>query len=647
MINAPLTGGSAADLLALGLGAADDDALDGDLDGDLDLGEFLCACPELELQGCLGRGGMGVVYRARQVRLDRDVAVKLMSPEVAKDPEFADRFHREAKAMARLQHPGIVGVHDFGHAAGVYYIVMELVDGPNLRQLMAEQLDPDLASRMVGQLCDALAYAHGQGVVHRDIKPENVLIDRDGRVRIADFGLAKLQREAAPGTAVRTRHVLGTPQYMAPEQIRDPNSVDQRSDIFAVGVVFYEMLTGQLPVGRFQSPSELGPGDPALDDIVLRALEANRDRRFQAASEICAALSTIGEAATLTDAVTPKRRAWLPMAAGGLAVAGAVAMAWHLGRGPSEPAAPVEAALVAPVSDVPAAKPAINRARWPVRDLGILDPSVSSVVGVDWAELRQAPVIQRLSAALPQHSPIVERCRDLILKQTNKILIGLTPDATPVDVLIHADWDIAALDDCLTAATQVLKERPRNVEMSWKSEAFGEHRRIKLTVDDKPFTVTVGKRDSRVAVTLRPVTAEEFDAMLRGEATAGPLAERVLEAVDLAAPIWFFAEPEPGLLPMDMVAFNGAVSLWDQLNVDATIEFADKESATGAKVLIESYANVIASLPDITDPPNVTVEQQGRRIKARANVTVPKHLDKTDLNVSFQGPDKGRLQIGR
>ena len=358
--------GTPAQLLALGLGSGDGARLE----EELDLGAFLCACPELELQGCLGRGGMGLVYRARQVRLDRDVAVKLMSPELASDPEFAERFEREAKALARLHHPGIVGVHDFGEAAGVYYIVMELVDGPSLRDLMTQEVGHAQASEIVGQMCVALSYAHEQGVVHRDIKPENVLIDRAGRVRIADFGLAKMQREAAAGTAMRTRRVLGTPQYMAPEQIRDPGSVDHRSDIFAIGVVFYELLTGQLPVGRFPAPSELGNGDARLDAIVLRALESNRDRRFQAASEIAVALSTIG---TTTDpslnARSPRRR-WGPWILGATAAVAVGALVLVRADGELQPPRDAPAAVEpTPTIESATLSPTIPRDRWPAREL--------------------------------------------------------------------------------------------------------------------------------------------------------------------------------------------------------------------------------------------------------------------------------------
>src|SRR2546423_3378140 len=214
--------------------------------------------PQLELLELLGRGGMGSVYKARQKNLDRLVALKVIPPEAAKDPTFAERFQREARAMARLNHANIVTVYDFGQVGDLYYLLMEYVDGVNLRHaLHASRLAPEEALAIVPQICDALQYAHDQGVVHRDIKPENILLDRLGRVKIADFGLAKMLGKSPENfTLTGTQQVMGTPRYMAPEQIEKPSSVDHRADIYSLGVVFYEMLTGELPMGRFQPPSQ-------------------------------------------------------------------------------------------------------------------------------------------------------------------------------------------------------------------------------------------------------------------------------------------------------------------------------------------------------------------------------------------------------
>ena len=244
--------------------------------------------PQLEILGLIGQGGTGAVYRARQRQLDRLIAMKILPAEVSQDPAFAERFMREARALARLNHPNIVAVHDFGQADGFYYFLMEFIDGATLRQVLAEgKLAPREALAIVPQVCEGLQYAHDQGVVHRDIKPENILLDKTGRVKIADFGLARLVG-TDPGTRRLTqpREVMGTPHYMAPEQVEKPQFVDHRADIYSLGVVFYEMLTGELPLGRFAAPSQKVQVDVRLDEVVLRALEKEPERRYQQASQV-------------------------------------------------------------------------------------------------------------------------------------------------------------------------------------------------------------------------------------------------------------------------------------------------------------------------------------------------------------------------
>ena len=259
--------------------------------------------PQLEILEFVGRGGMGAVYKARQRELDRIVAVKILPPEVGRDPSFAQRFTREARALARLSHPNIVAVHDFGQTDGLFCFVMEFIDGTNLRQAMlAGQLQPQQALAIVPQICDALQYAHDEGVVHRDIKPENILLDKRGRVKIADFGLSKLiaSGEATPELALTGTHqVMGTVRYMAPEQLEGAKAVDHRADIYSLGVVFYEMLTGELPLGRFAPPSRKVQVDVRLDEVVLRALEKEPQRRYQQASDVKTAVEAIPRDAKL------------------------------------------------------------------------------------------------------------------------------------------------------------------------------------------------------------------------------------------------------------------------------------------------------------------------------------------------------------
>jgi predicted Ser/Thr protein kinase len=253
---------------------------------------------QLEVLQLLGQGGMGAVYQVRQVKLDRLAALKIVRPESAHDSAFADRFTREARALARLSHPHIVAVYDFGEVAlatgngetprKLYFILMEYVDGANLRELIATgELAPEQALAIVPQICEALQYAHEAGIVHRDIKPENILLDKQGRVKIADFGLAKLaSRSPQEMTLTKTHQVMGTPRYMAPEQMEGSHAVDHRADIYSLGVVFYEMLTGQIPAGHFEPPSKKAQVDVRLDEIVLRALAREPERRYQHASDV-------------------------------------------------------------------------------------------------------------------------------------------------------------------------------------------------------------------------------------------------------------------------------------------------------------------------------------------------------------------------
>lgn len=252
--------------------------------------------PQFEILGLIGRGGMGAVYKARQPALDRLIALKILPPRAGNDPGFTERFSREARALARLNHPNIVSVHDFGQAGGLYYLVMEFVDGANLRDIeRSGRLTPKEALEIVPQICDALQFAHDEGIVHRDIKPENILIDKKGRVKITDFGIAKIIG-ATPEKIGLTgaRDVIGTPHYMAPEQIEKPNTVDHRADIYSLGVVFYELLTGELPMGRFLPPSSKVQVDVRFDHVVLRALEKEPERRYQHASEVKTDIQTIG-----------------------------------------------------------------------------------------------------------------------------------------------------------------------------------------------------------------------------------------------------------------------------------------------------------------------------------------------------------------
>jgi len=263
--------------------------------------------PQYEISGFVARGGMGAVYRGSQKALKREVAIKILPPEMlGDDPRgflFAMRFRMEAEALARLSHPNIVSVFDAGEVhpgtegggPSLLYFVMEFVEGSDLAQLI-ENEGPLAAERVVpilSSVCEALAFAHGEGILHRDIKPSNVMIDRKGRVKVADFGLAK---EVHHGSMVltRTNQALGTRDYVAPEMMLPDTKVDERADVYAVGVMLYQMLTGTIPRGRFESPSGVLPClDKRFDAIVDKALQADRDKRYSTAAEMKAALESV------------------------------------------------------------------------------------------------------------------------------------------------------------------------------------------------------------------------------------------------------------------------------------------------------------------------------------------------------------------
>ncbi len=262
--------------------------------------------PQLEFLGLIGKGGMGTVYKVRQKALDRIAALKVLPARASGDASFEERFVREARTLAKLGHPNIVTVFEFGEQDGLYFFLMEYVDGVNLRSLMSDgSLSGSEALSIVGQICDALQYAHEMAIVHRDIKPENVLIDQRGSVKIADFGLAKiLEKPALDMTLTGAHQVVGTLNYMAPEQRERPADVDHRADIYSLGVVFYELLTGELPLGRFAPPSKRSGVHSELDDVVMRSLEKDPEERYQHADDL---KTDCDRASSLEHATQPQR----------------------------------------------------------------------------------------------------------------------------------------------------------------------------------------------------------------------------------------------------------------------------------------------------------------------------------------------------
>ncbi len=313
----------------------------------------------------LGQGGFATVFRARDRTLNRDVAVKVMDTAGAPSPSLAERFVREAQTIARLEHPNIVPIYEVGQPADLLYIVMRCVDGPSLRQLLGSapghRLSVGDAGRVARQVADALAYAHVEGVVHRDVKPDNILLDRRGQVLVTDFGIAKAAQAATSAQLTTEGMIIGTPQYMSPEQAAG-DAVDGRSDIYSLGIVLYQMLSGAPPFDGDSSAKIIAqqltvvPPDirtlrpdvtPELALVLGRMLDKDPARRFQTAAEVSRALVEALPTAA-RNRVQPSRHQLLSLAlkwlvglgmAGCLAgiafVAGAVVVFWYVLSGPA------------------------------------------------------------------------------------------------------------------------------------------------------------------------------------------------------------------------------------------------------------------------------------------------------------------------
>src|SRR6266403_1873313 len=335
-----------------------------------------------DIQSPLGAGGMGEVYRARDTRLERDVAIKVLTEALADDDDRLRRFEQEARTIAALNHPNSLGIHDIGTHDGAPFLVSEFLEGQTLREkLESGPLPVRRAIEYALGIAQGLAAAHEKGIVHRDLKPENVFVTRDGRVKVLDFGLAKLVRPEESHEAVVTLTspatlpgmVMGTVGYMSPEQVRG-EPCDARADIFSFGAVFYEMLTGRRAFKRKTSaetmtailreePPELNDtgwqGPLALQRILVRCLEKNVERRFQSASDLAFAIESLSGTSTSKSAPQPKsRRAWLPWAiAAALLVGTAV---WEMVRPAAAPANPLEKAHFARVTDFESVEAAVS-----------------------------------------------------------------------------------------------------------------------------------------------------------------------------------------------------------------------------------------------------------------------------------------------
>src|SRR5579864_7891379 len=265
--------------------------------GELRPGTFLSG--RYEIMQLLGQGGMGAVYKARDKELDRLVAIKLIRPELARNPEILQRFKQELILARQVTHKNVIRIFDLGQSDGVKFITMEFVEGQDLRSLLLERgkLPPEQAARIMLQICHALEAAHAEGVIHRDLKPQNIMMDQSGCVTVMDFGIA---RSAYLPGMTQTGALIGTPEYMSPEQARG-EKLTERSDLFSLGVILYELLTGKspypadAPLGTLWKRLQEKPKPPAeidvtvpkpLNDIVMSALEIEPEKRLSSAREM-------------------------------------------------------------------------------------------------------------------------------------------------------------------------------------------------------------------------------------------------------------------------------------------------------------------------------------------------------------------------
>lgn len=280
-----------------------------------------------ELLELVGKGGFGRVYRARQTNLNRIVAIKILSPSLAMDPDFRRRFVQEGQALALLDHPNIVRVIEIGQTESDIWMVMEFIEGESLHQRLRQGMELEEVREVLRQVCSGLEAAHANNIVHRDIKPSNILIGSDGRVRVVDFGLAKMNESSL---LTGSGHGMGTPGYIAPEQYQDAGSVDWRADIFSLGAMSYQLLTTHIPTAGAPPPSTLNPSVPrAVDKVVFGAMQMEPASRPQGATEFLDQLSNAFNAP-----LRPRLARWLVLA--GLVLAGGVGVAYAV-FSPSNP----------------------------------------------------------------------------------------------------------------------------------------------------------------------------------------------------------------------------------------------------------------------------------------------------------------------
>ena len=327
--------------------------------------------PAYDVLSFIAKGGMGAVYKAHQKSLERNVAIKILPREFGEDHDFRRRFEDEAKAMAKLNHPNLISVYDFGEVDHMLYIVMEFVDGKSFHESFhGRAIAEKEVAHLVAGICEGLAHAHEAGILHRDIKPANILLDSKNRPKIGDFGLARLTEETE-GEGI----IYGTPDYIAPEVIKNPGAVDTRSDVFSTGVILYELLTGKLPEKRYIPASQIEDVDPRFDKIVRRATHPSPMLRFADGEAMASDLKMLQEA--LDNQVTSIVTA--PPAGMATPITGTTPPPAHAAGPQNQP--PISKA--SPPEAAPAAA-----------------PEVQVNIGTNWSLLRNLVIIVVLLAAI-------------------------------------------------------------------------------------------------------------------------------------------------------------------------------------------------------------------------------------------------------
>ena len=394
--------------------------------GDLQPGTVVGGC---RIEGVLGRGGMAAVYVAKQLSLDRTVALKVLPKAFAHDRQFVERFNREASALARLSHPNIVGILDKGVEGETYYFVMECVEGKSLRDRLLREgkLSPQETLELIQGICAALEYAHEHGIIHRDLKPGNILLDASGTPKLADFGIARIVgSDTSPSPQLTSAHmVMGSADYMAPEQRESAAGVDHRADIYALGVMLYQMLTGQVPVGTFKPVSRLVPGVPsAVDRVIRAALAPAPDDRCSSVAKLRSALTqAFSETGTRVGHRAAAQRRSSPVL--GVAIAAVAALALGAGalymltrRGATPPAEPDQGKAVRPVTRTTATRHVVQPEPSKVVEKAPKHPPEEDTAAVREA---LADVRQFIASHPDDYDGQIKRLSDLIVRHKGAV----------------------------------------------------------------------------------------------------------------------------------------------------------------------------------------------------------------------------------